>query len=138
MWSSDVCYCRETVWSRRPPGHRSVELIEPSDGIVDSIFQLRLVSSIEFISEFLAGEGVTEIARVRFEAQPTKSRWCCTPSSSYGLSAPLSSEVPLLTESRVTEDSANKRSAPTVLPQVKKNTKSFHKESNVSRTAELL
>ena len=40
--------------------------IEPFDGFSHRIFQLLLVSSFEFISEFLVGDGVTQVISVRF------------------------------------------------------------------------
>ena len=42
--------------------------IEPLDGCLDGTFQLRLVSRLEFICEFLVREGVTKVVYIRFEA----------------------------------------------------------------------
>ena len=80
--------------------------------------------------------GADGVARYRGEADDLES-----PSSA--LSTPLSSEMPLLTESRVTEGSANKRSkrydpygSPPGKRGNKKNTKSSHPDNNISHSAE--
>jgi len=41
--------------------------IEPFDGLVDSSFQLGLVSRFKFVCKFLVVEGVAEVVSIRFE-----------------------------------------------------------------------
>jgi hypothetical protein len=60
MASSSFCFSSYSSF-KASERHRAF------DGILDGTFQLGLVSSIEFIGEFLVVEGVTEVISVRFK-----------------------------------------------------------------------